>query len=115
MNIEEAKRIPLEDYLRRMGFSPVRTGGQFVVPLAFQTGAYPLIQGQPFQKPVNRLRRGDGRKHHRPGAKAVRDARHILRIEGHRGTLPRVHARPGTPEGGRHASGIRGAARLAAP
>lgn len=24
MNIEEAKRIPLEDYLRRMGFSPVR-------------------------------------------------------------------------------------------
>ena len=27
MNIEEAKRIPLEDYLRRMGFSPVREQG----------------------------------------------------------------------------------------
>ena len=27
MNIEEAKRIPLEDYLRRMGFSPVRELG----------------------------------------------------------------------------------------
>ena len=36
MNIEEAKRIPLEDYLRQMGFSPVKEqGGQFVVPLAF--------------------------------------------------------------------------------
>ena len=27
MNIEEAKRIPLEDYLRRMGFSPVKEQG----------------------------------------------------------------------------------------
>lgn len=24
MNIEEAKSIPLEDYLRRMGFTPIR-------------------------------------------------------------------------------------------
>lgn len=27
MNIEEAKRIPLEDYLRRMGFTPVKQQG----------------------------------------------------------------------------------------
>ena len=27
MNIEEAKRIPLEDYLRRIGFSPVKEQG----------------------------------------------------------------------------------------
>ncbi|WP_280188838.1 hypothetical protein [Bacteroides fragilis] len=30
MNIEEAKSIPLEDYLRRMGFSPVRKHGDSI-------------------------------------------------------------------------------------
>lgn len=85
-----------------------------MVPLAFPAGAYPLIQGQPFQKPVNRLRRRNGRQHHRSGTKAVRDARHTLRIERYRGTLSRVHALCGTPEGGRHASGIRGDAHLTA-
>lgn len=27
MNIEEAKRIPLEDFLRRLGFTPVKRQG----------------------------------------------------------------------------------------
>lgn len=30
MNIEEAKSIPLEEYLRRMGFSPVRQHGDSI-------------------------------------------------------------------------------------
>ena len=36
MNIEEAKNIPLEDYLWRMGFNPVKTTwGQYLVLLPF--------------------------------------------------------------------------------
>lgn len=30
MNIEEAKIIPLEDYLRHMGFTPVRQNGDSI-------------------------------------------------------------------------------------
>ena len=30
MNIEEAKRIPLEDYLRRMGVAPVKQQGDSI-------------------------------------------------------------------------------------
>lgn len=53
MNIKEVKKIPLEDFLGRAGFSPVRRqGGQCMVPFAFQAGAYPVIQGQPFLEPV---------------------------------------------------------------
>ena len=52
MNIKEVKKIPLEDFLGRAGFSPVRRQGDSMVPFAFQAGAYPVIQGQPFLEPV---------------------------------------------------------------
>ena len=53
MNIEEVKKIPLEDFLGRAGFSPVRRQGDSVWYLSpFRQERTPVIQGQPFLEPV---------------------------------------------------------------